>query len=226
MTGPSTTVYPLTAMSSGKPLPTVYAAGNPAMPGLIKIGKTSQDTDLRLSQLYSTGVPVPFVVVCAINPELPIADVEQALHAAFEPYRANPAREFFRIAPEQIVPIMRCLGEDITAQFKAAADSDLNEDDKRAREKAELRTRRPNLHFGKMGIAPGRELRFAGDESVVVEVVDDRRVQMDGETISLTEATKRARGSTYSVAPTPHWTLDGVSLNETYEATFPQPDGL
>ena len=86
-------------MSPEKPLPTVYAARNPAMPGLIKIGKTSQDADSRLSQLYSTGVPVPFLCVCAISPERPIAEVEQALHAAFEPYRENPAREFFRITP-------------------------------------------------------------------------------------------------------------------------------
>ena len=213
-------------MSPEKPQPTVYAARNPAMPGLIKIGKTSQDADSRLSQLYSTGVPVPFLCVCAISPERPIAEVEQALHAAFEPYRENPAREFFRITPEQIVSIMRCLGKDITDQFKAADDSQLSEDEKLAREKAESRTRRPNLHFGKMGIEPGKELRFAGDESVTVKVVDDRRVRMDGDTISLTEATKRARDSTYSVAPTPHWTLEGVSLNEIYEATFPAPDGL
>ena len=213
-------------MSPEKPLPTIYAARNPAMPGLIKIGKTSQDTDLRLSQLYSTGVPVPFVCVCAINPELPTAEIEQALHAAFEPYRENPAREFFRITPEQIVPIMRCLGKDITDQFKAADDSHLSEDEKLAREKTESRTRRPNLNFGKMGIEPGTELRFAGDESVTVVVVDDRTVRMDGDIISLTAATKRARGSIYSVAPTPHWTLDGVSLNEIYEATFPAPDGL
>ena len=120
---------------------------------------------------------------------------------------------------------MRCLGKDITDQFKAADDSQLSEDEKLAREKAESRTRRPNLHFGKMGIEPGKELRFAGDESVTVEVVDDRRVRMDGETISLTEATKRARNSPYPVAPTPHWKLDDVSLNEIYEETFPATNG-
>ena len=40
----------------------VYAARNPAMPGLIKIGRTDQEADARLSQLYTTGVPVPFQV--------------------------------------------------------------------------------------------------------------------------------------------------------------------
>ncbi|MFT7387743.1 MAG: hypothetical protein ACI8VC_000984 [Candidatus Endobugula sp.] len=40
----------------------VYVLTNPAMPGIVKIGKTSRDSvDARLNELYSTGVPVPFV---------------------------------------------------------------------------------------------------------------------------------------------------------------------
>lgn len=102
-----------------KPAPIIYAARNPAMPGLIKIGKTARDVDSHLSQLYTTGVPVPFVCVCAIIPKQPAAEIEQTLHVLFGPDRENPDREFFRIEPEQIVAIMRALGEDITDQFQA-----------------------------------------------------------------------------------------------------------
>ena len=39
----------------------VYVLTNPAMPGIVKIGKTSRGSiDARLNELYSTGVPVPF----------------------------------------------------------------------------------------------------------------------------------------------------------------------
>ena len=39
----------------------VYVLTNPAMPGLVKIGKTTQnDVTTRISQLYTTGVPLPF----------------------------------------------------------------------------------------------------------------------------------------------------------------------
>ena len=39
----------------------VYVLTNPAMPGLVKIGKTyADDVGLRLGQLYTTGVPLPF----------------------------------------------------------------------------------------------------------------------------------------------------------------------
>lgn len=39
----------------------VYVLTNPAMPGLTKIGMTTQEEiGPRLSQLYTTGVPLPF----------------------------------------------------------------------------------------------------------------------------------------------------------------------
>ena len=39
----------------------IYVLTNPSMPGLVKIGKTARgDVNARLSELYSTGVPVPF----------------------------------------------------------------------------------------------------------------------------------------------------------------------
>lgn len=75
----------------------VYVLTNPAMPGLVKIGRTSNsEADGRISQLYTTGVPVPFNLefACRVtNPD----EVEAAFHKAFAPQRINPKREFFRI---------------------------------------------------------------------------------------------------------------------------------
>jgi len=80
----------------------VYVLVNPAMPGLVKIGRTSQEeVGTRLAQLYNTGVPVPFELKYACR--VPNSDeVESALHIAFGPQRINPKREFFRIEPEQV----------------------------------------------------------------------------------------------------------------------------
>ena len=38
----------------------VYVLTNPAMPNMVKIGKTTRNVELRLADLYSTGVPLPF----------------------------------------------------------------------------------------------------------------------------------------------------------------------
>ncbi len=48
----------------------VYVLTNPAMSGLVKIGKTSKDdVQARMSQLHTTGVPLPFECRFAIEVE-------------------------------------------------------------------------------------------------------------------------------------------------------------
>ena len=71
----------------------VYVLTNPAMPGLVKIGKTTKlEVDGRMRQLYGTGVPVPFD--CAFACQVKDAtEVEKALHIAFGKNRINPNRE-------------------------------------------------------------------------------------------------------------------------------------
>ena len=75
----------------------VYLLTNEAMPGLVKIGKTTNDdAQVRMDQLYNTSVPVPFTCELALQVENP-GKVEQALHKVFHPSRVNPRREFFEI---------------------------------------------------------------------------------------------------------------------------------
>lgn len=39
----------------------VYVLKNPAMPGLVKIGITTRaEVHIRMTELYTTGVPLPF----------------------------------------------------------------------------------------------------------------------------------------------------------------------
>ena len=86
----------------------VYVLTNPAMPKMVKIGRKGNDIDTRLSQLYSTGVPLPFE--CAYAARVADMDkVEKAFHNAFDPYRVNPRREFFSIEPEQAISLWRAL---------------------------------------------------------------------------------------------------------------------
>jgi len=85
------------------------------MPDLVKIGRTSQsEVSTRISQLYSTGVPLPFECDRAVT----VDDAQQAakaIHMAFAPSRLNPHREFFRIKPEQVIAILDLIkAEDVT----------------------------------------------------------------------------------------------------------------
>lgn len=93
----------------------VYAATNPMMPDLVKIGGTSRaNVQARMDELYSTGVPAPFT--CAIARRVGhYAEVEAALHAVFEPSRVSPGREFFRVTLDQVAAALGLAGgEDVT----------------------------------------------------------------------------------------------------------------
>uniref|UniRef100_UPI0040486447 GIY-YIG nuclease family protein n=1 Tax=Cyanobium sp. TaxID=2164130 RepID=UPI0040486447 len=101
----------------------VYVLTNPAMPGMVKIGKTSRAMDARLNELYSTGVPLPFEYAYAamVSDE---GTVEHAFHLAFGPYRVNQKRKFFSIEPEQPIALLRLMEiEDVTPSIQREADS-------------------------------------------------------------------------------------------------------
>lgn len=72
----------------------VYILTNEAMPGLVKIGRTSGDPQVRASQLSTTGVPFPFEVEHAVfSPNA--AELEANCHSVLADCRVNSAREFF-----------------------------------------------------------------------------------------------------------------------------------
>lgn len=195
----------------------VYVVSNPAMPGIVKIGRTnSADATARIDQLYTTGVPVPFKLEFACKVENP-DEVERALHIAFAPHRVNPKREFFRISPEQAIAILRLLHtEDATGEV-AAQKSSIDQESVVAGE--QLQKRRPNLNFEEMGIPIGAELKSVHNDTSVV-VVAPRKVKLGDDVMSLTAATQQVLQLDYGVAPGPHWTYHGKSIRDIYEETY------
>ena len=112
----------------------VYVLTNLAMPGIVKIGMTDRDdVQQRMRELYSTGVPLPFECSMAIQVEGKEAtEIETALHTAFQPYRVNPSREFFKIRSEQAEAILQVLpGIDVTPQIREQ-DTEIPEEDREA----------------------------------------------------------------------------------------------
>jgi Meiotically up-regulated gene 113 len=77
----------------------VYAPGNGAMPGLVKIGRSSLLSEDRAKQQFTTSVPVPFDVLFRAVMSRRVA-LEKAVHDLLAPHRVAPNREFFRISPE------------------------------------------------------------------------------------------------------------------------------
>ncbi len=194
----------------------VYVLTNPAMPNMVKIGKTARDDpQVRMNELYTSGAPVPFEcsIAVQVNDEV---SVEKALHDAFGPYRVNPQREFFEIKPDQAVALLRLVGKNVTPQVNAATE-DLDEESRMAFKR--LSKRHPALNFSTMNIPVGAVLSSVDtDEAATVQ--NERKVVFRGEEMSLSAATRTLLGKDRNVGPCPYWSYDGKSLSEIYTETY------
>lgn len=196
----------------------VYVLTNPAMPGLVKIGKTTQlEVEDRMKQLYGTGVPVPFD--CAFACQVKDAnEVEKTLHFAFGNARINPNREFFRIESERVVAVLKLLKiDDITVQFEAKLEADMNAADKQSAENLK-NSKRPRMNFHELGIPNGSVL-VSKDGQMQATVVEEKKVDLNGTICSLTAATRKLLElpDDYPLQPSPYWTFNGKTIKEIYE---------
>lgn len=89
----------------------VYVITNKAMPGLVKVGFSLKDPDLRARELDNTGAPHPYEVAYeALVPEP--RDVEQKVHANLTSCREG--KEWFKCdAIVAIEQIRNVVGRDI-----------------------------------------------------------------------------------------------------------------
>jgi len=199
----------------------VYVLTNPAMPGLVKIGQTTNVITNRMNELNTTGVPFPFdcLFACEVDD---CKLVENSLHKAFYPYRVNPKREFFEIDPEQAIVLLRLFTKkDVTPAVTAEINKSVTTAEKEASEN--YKKRRPPLNFTEMGIPVGAKLVFSYDEiTAEVYVSSDRKVKTadSNEEKSLSQVTKELLDLDYNIQPTRYWSYEGKSLNAYYNETY------
>lgn len=207
----------------------VYVLTNEAMPGIVKIGRTSGDgVERRVAELSrATGVPLPFRVAVARRVH-DATKVEKALHVAFGRERVNPAREFFSIEPFRLIELLNAFpGVDLTPEAEAAAEREVKKDEPQAYEAErsfEQKKRRPPLNFEEMGLLAGSVLTHV-ETGVTVEIVEAKKVRFGDEVVSLTRAQQMVSGTPYAVQPGRFWKApDGRTISEHYEATYPHDD--
>lgn len=190
----------------------VYVLTNEAMPGLVKVGLTTDSVEERISQLSTaSGVPLPFECYFAAEVN-DCARLEKTLHRLFSDSRINPKREFFKVDPEKVV-LAISIGD-----FKEITPGvvKVDKEEQEALEKA--KARRPRLRLDALGIKPGDELLFSRDETITARVVEGGKVNYNGIVLSLSAAalqvlhglgykTPAASGSDY-------WKFEGELLDE------------
>jgi len=195
----------------------VYVLTNPAMPNMVKIGKTTRDVELRLADLYSTGVPLPFECEYAAKVK-DVDKTEKAFHTAFEPSRVNPKREFFNINPEQAIAVLSLMAiEDVTPSVQDEA----KKIDVEASASAEKfkKKRRPTLNYFEMGLKEGDILKFGRNEESCT-VLNGRQVSYEGEPWFLSNLTNKLLDRTGPMDGSPYWYFNGKNLKDLYNETY------
>lgn len=189
----------------------IYVLTNEAMPGLVKIGRTTTNVEQRIRELDTTGIPLPFQCFYAglVNDG---NEVERKIHYIFGEQRCRRNREFFRVDPNRVKAAIELAEiEDITKKIE----SEMTEDDARALADNE---RRQVFRFSLAKVPEGSLLQFTRDASKTCKVLNDRSVEFEGRSTTLSAAASELLQSlgwkSKSVAGPLFWSYEGESLDE------------
>lgn len=187
----------------------IYVLTNPAMPGLVKIGKT-RNLKHRLKSLDNTSVPYPFRCEFALR----VRDSgrhEELLHDAFEQHRVRKRREFFELGVSHVIAAMKLTGgKDVTPK------DDIGEDETGVEAANKVIKKTGVFNFEKVGIPPGSVLTFHDSDETTSTVHDHNKIQFEGEVTSLSAAAlvllHRAGRNWSSAAGPVYWLFEGETL--------------
>lgn len=212
----------------------VYVLSNPAMPDIVKVGRTNDVRRRMATSSSRTEVPLPFVLELAIEID-DAAKLERALHSLLDGSRVNPRREFFQVDPEDLREVLTDCGTDVTNSFGGpeappviglVPDDDVEADDVAPVTQADIEAgrrwqqRMPKLNFNDLGIPIGSDLVFVNSPDVTAKVIEAKLVEFDGKKMSLSRATKLALNTTNEVAPRPYWMFEGRRLQEITDERY------
>ncbi len=190
----------------------IYILTNAAMPGLVKIGRTTGDVVERIKQLDTTATPLPFeCFYAAVVNDASVA--ERAMHKAFDDHRVRPSREFFRLSPDKPKAIFELL---CIKNVTPGAELLTEPGDKEALGQA--KKRRAVFSFSSVGIKPGAVLQSVFDDTVTCVVKGDRWVEFRGQEHSLSSSAldvAHEKGFGWSAIAGPdYWKYEGKTLSE------------
>lgn len=165
-------------------MPCVYILTNPAIPGLIKIGFTSDQAHERAKTLSGTSAPVPFDVAWSIETLTTdlAREVEQEVHAYLSSTRYNPAREFFQLSVaeaidhiERIAYEKRAVSSNLECIARFVEAERIQKEEELARQKAEA---------ARKALQEKEEQRLAAEAARIAQVQKERDAHEEGKKIT------------------------------------------
>lgn len=212
-------------MNKDKKFGVIYILTNPSFPDFVKIGY-AQDIEKRLKQLNrSETIPFAFRVYAVYKVESKLTDKE--LHKLID--NLNPdlrtienfdgkerVKEFYAMSAEDAYGLLECIAkisgtEDRLQRLTPEGHEIL--DEQIANEVRETARRGP-FRFSDCNIPVGSELTFIENSDIKAIVVDDRRIEYDGETTSVSALAQKLKGFDHPVQGTLWFLYKGEKLTD------------
>ena len=206
----------------------IYILTNPSFPDYVKIGY-AHNIERRLKQLNrSETIPFAFRVYAVYHVNSELTDKE--LHKLID--KLNPdlrtienfdgrerVKEFYAMSVEDAYGLLESIAkisgtlhrlQRLTPEGHEILDEQIAEE---IRETA----RRGPFRFSSCNIPFGSELSFVGDPSIRVSVVDDRHIEYNGETTSLSALARKLKQFDHPVQGTLWFSYKGETLVDLRE---------
>lgn len=203
----------------------IYILTNPSFPDYVKIGY-ADDIKTRLNQLNrSECIPFAFRVYATYEVSNRLVDLK--LHNLIDQLNPNlrsietfngkqRKREFYAMSPDEAYAILEAIAE-IHGYTDRLTLWEMNEEEAKEQETAqeiavEQRSRAANFTFSEARIPVGATLEFYNNPDITCTVVDDRRVNYQGEVMYLTTLAKLITGKKTGVAGPRYFKYKGAPL--------------
>ncbi len=203
----------------------IYILTNPSFPGYIKIGY-ARDIEKRLKQLNrSETVPFAFRVYAVYEVDSELTDKE--LHKLID--TLNPdlrtietfdgkerVKEFYAMSKEDAYSLLECIAKisGTTANLKRMKPEGHEIMDEQIAEEVRETAKKGPFRFTECGIPVGAVVEFIEDSSIQATVVDDRHIEYEGETTSVSALAKKIKGFDHPVQGTLWFTYKGERLTD------------
>ncbi len=203
----------------------IYILTNPSFKEYVKIGY-AHDIENRLRQLNrSETIPFAFRVyaIYEVNSEL----TDKELHNLID--NLNPdlrtietfdgkkrVKEFYAMSAEDAYSILESIAKisGTTACLKRLTPEGHEVLDEQTAEEVKEEARRGPFRFSEVGIKPGEKVVFIEDSSIQPVVIDDRHIEYNGQTTSLSALAVQIKKPDYPLQGTVWFTYKGVKLDD------------
>ena len=203
----------------------IYILTNPSFPQYVKIGYAS-DLNRRLGELNrSEALPYAFRAYATYDTGKRLTD--KALHELLD--TLNPdlrtietfngqrrTREFFEMSAEDAYSILEAIARISGTEDRLHRVTPTGEqiDDENEAEEARATQRRAPFRFSMVGLKAGDEVTFVNDVSKRAKVVDERHVEYENVTTSLSRLAEELTGLEHALQGPLYFSYDGELLTD------------